>query len=298
MKAIRWLLCHLLAITLVVSIVLIYSFRDALQRDFDSLMGNTESLSGSGPAPGEAEKVQSPAAAGVKQPGDETTAKARNLKTAAKQPPLDTTPARENPWKVEDAGSPGSPDPWNRVLPDTPVAEQQNAAPGSSDNRFPPDNYDPETSGNTPAVEGAGDHPAGGYPGGGAVQPAQQASNEPVIKPDNQAAETIPGNGSTKNTQYLSILSEARKLYWDGNAGQARSVYEKLMFDFPEQPEAPAELGNLLLQSGNRKAAVWAYQNAIQRYLNLHRNKEAITLMRSISQIDPAIAESLQKKYW
>jgi tetratricopeptide (TPR) repeat protein len=94
------------------------------------------------------------------------------------------------------------------------------------------------------------------------------------------------------------MLTEARRLYWDGQSRRARGVYEKLMFDFPKQPEAPAELGNLLMQSGNLDAAVWAYQNAIERYLNLQREQEAITLVDSISRIDPAIAESLQKKYW
>ena len=75
-------------------------------------------------------------------------------------------------------------------------------------------------------------------------------------------------------------------------------MYEKLMFDYPEQPEAAAELGNIFLQQGNRKAASWAYQNAIPRYLKLHREQEAINLTNFISQYDPAIAESLHKKYW
>jgi hypothetical protein len=105
-------------------------------------------------------------------------------------------------------------------------------------------------------------------------------------------------NSSIESSDYLAALAEVRQLYWDGKAGAAQAAYERLMFDYPGQPEAAAELGNIFLQQGNRKAASWAYQNAIPRYLNLHREQEAINLMRFISQYDPAIAESLQKKYW
>ena len=41
MKMFRWLLCHLLAITLLVSFILVFSFRDVLKEDFNRLLGKS-----------------------------------------------------------------------------------------------------------------------------------------------------------------------------------------------------------------------------------------------------------------
>ena len=165
----------------------------------------------------------------------------------------------------------------NVQLPSAEGEKSEYAAPN-----YPPENYDPEKNESETAR---------------LANRSAVNENKPNIlgpvKPMLQRDE--PAAGSSK---YYLTLEEARQLQWDGNTGQAQAAYEKLMFDYPEQPEAAAELGNIFLQQGKRKAASWAYENAIPRYLKLHREQEAISLLRFVSQYDPAIAESLQKKYW
>ncbi len=105
-------------------------------------------------------------------------------------------------------------------------------------------------------------------------------------------------NTAAAASDYIDALKEARRFYWEGKTGLAQKSYESLMFKYQDMPEAAAELGNMLLQQGNQNGATWAYKNAIPRYLNLHREQEAISIIKLLSQYDPAIAEKLQKKYW
>ena len=306
MKIFRWLLCHLLSILIILSVVLIYVFRSELKEDFYRLSGNSSVSSDSIPDGADRDPPEQP----VQQPKSNITGKTeKSNPQQANREPVNraasstawgdrVTPGRQGENHGAAAKAPPTPaasDPWNEVLPATvsnsapaaTAASQQPQEAVNSAGNFPPDDYDPESAGQGSPGKGISD--AGNLE---LVDAAPQGAPEPASSSAQQTADNPQAN------EYLRALEDVRQLYWSGKTGAARAAYEKLMFDYPEQPEAAAELGNIFLRQGDRKGASWAYQNAIPRYLNLHREEEAINLMRFISQYDPAIADSLQKKYW
>jgi len=208
-------------------------------------------------------------------------------------------------------------DPWDTVLQGVnekklPMSEfgsdmqATQAVEPTAEAGFPPDNYDPEFS-STDTADNTGS--AGGSDiyrnTATGNQPVEQSYGTQQLLQDQASSQGLESPRGVMGvdkledkTKYFAALEKARRLHWDGNTVPAQAEFERLMFEYPAMPEAAADLGNLLLQQGNREGAIWAYQNAIPRYLNLHREQEAINLTRFVSQYDPAIAESLQKKYW
>ncbi len=304
MKIFRWLLCHLLLIILIVALILLFVFRDVLKQDINRLFGKTSQPAGveivgskqstinKGADPVVNDKTSQDSRKDQTKQSTElnipkaVSAAVEDRQLSNTQSPRPVNKNENQPTKADKAVS----DPWDRVLPeDVDNVDNNVQLPqvegGKSEFAmpiYPPENYDPEKN---------------------ASESASLVNRSKVNKSDSNILDPFnptlqrdqPASGSS---EYYLMLEEARKLQWDGNTGQAQAAYEKLMFDFPEQPEAAAELGDIFLQQGNRKAASWAYQNAIPRYLKLHREQEAINLIRFVSQYDPAIAESLQKKYW
>jgi len=208
-------------------------------------------------------------------------------------------------------------DPWDTVLQGVnekklPMSEfgsdmqATQAVEPTAEAGFPPDNYDPEFS-STDTADNTGS--AGGSDiyrnTATGNQPVEQSYGTQQLLQDQASSQGLESPRGVMGVdkledkaKYFAALEKARRLHWDGNTVPAQAEFERLMFEYPAMPEAAADLGNLLLQQGNREGAIWAYQNAIPRYLNLHREQEAINLTRFVSQYDPAIAESLQKKYW
>lgn len=306
MKIFRWLLCHLLSIIIIVSVILIYVFRSELREDFYRLSGNSTVSSDNIHGSDGRQLTEQP----VQQPESNTTGQVeqstrqQDNKKPANAAASSTAwgdrvmPGRQGGGQRTAAETPpatAAKDPWSEVLPSTvgnsapaaSTASQQPQAAVDSAANFPPDNYDPESAGQAMPGKGISDAGTGGL--------ADVAPQEISGQNGSSVEQTTD---APQANEYYRALEDVRQLYWSGKTGAAREAYEKLMFDYPEQPEAAAELGNIFLRQGDRKGASWAYQNAIPRYLNLHREEEAINLMRFISQFDPAIADSLQKKYW
>ena len=387
MKMFRWLLCHLLSITLLLSCVFLFLSRDALREDFNRLTGKTLQVAagdaGSSITNTEKDRLQSQAAGKnmrpvVNQTENSTEALEPTVKTevtelVAGEPSRAVEPQAVEPQTVEpqtiepqtvepqtvepqtvepqtvepqtvepsnvtpamsgiqsDAVSAEAPqaessakpeklnnDPWDTVLQGVnekklPMSEfgsdmqATQAVEPTAEAGFPPDNYDPEFS-STDTADNTGS--AGGSDiyrnTATGNQPVEQSYGTQQLLQDQASSQGLESPRGVMGvdkledkTKYFAALEKARRLHWDGNTVPAQAEFERLMFEYPAMPEAAADLGNLLLQQGNREGAIWAYQNAIPRYLNLHREQEAINLTRFVSQYDPAIAESLQKKYW
>lgn len=299
MNILRWLLCHLLLVIVLLSLSLGYVFRDSLKADFNRMTGNKVQLGGQ-------QNVKTNPSASMPAAVAKGTSEIKNNEpgrfelrqnSQAENDPLsnkqNTDVASEN---SSIAGT--ATDPWGQMLPsqpgaNKPVEAETNSASTVRASIFPPDDYVPEENGSPPGHSGSKFRSERS-----AKFATDSPANRDIVRSPGQAGKLNTNESSSKSIAYNAALTNVRKLYWDGKTGTAQKMYEKLMFEYPEYPEAAAELGNIFLQQGNRKAASWAYQNAIPRYLNLHREQEAINLMRFISQYDPAIAESLQKKYW
>ncbi len=261
MGIIRWLFCHLLAIVFLLSLVFIYSIRDDINNGYINLVGVSSQVQVNNL------KTQDDSSVELKKKEEKSLTKDSSKAIAIEAP---TT----MPDQIAN-------DPWGEVLNRTTISSDavQPAVGPVAESRFPPENYDPES----------------GVSDKGTIQP------KATVEYGRQSAPTasMPAKRSSPlNKQYLTALEEARRLYWQGQAGLAQTAYERLMFEYQDLPEAAEELGNLLLQQGNTNGATWAYKNAVPRYLNLHREQEAISIIRLISQYDPVLAEKLQKKYW
>ena len=266
MKITRWLLCHLLSIILLISFILIFSFRHELKSDFSRLTGGVTQAEVN-----EFKKLDIESDAGA------VVTEKKQEKSLPEEPAsVVEVERRARPLqkKVDD--------PWSGVLDGTNKQEGNVAKPVTDmpvEPSFPPENYHPESS------------------------VAADSNVQPMVMSRPVKAAPHAGGRDTENTasaaaEYFPALEAARRLYWEGKAGSAQAAYESLMFKYQDMPEAAEELGNLLLQQGNQSGATWAYKNAIPRYLNLHREQEAISIIKILSQYDPAIAEKLQKKYW
>ena len=314
MNILRWLLCHLLLIIVLVSLSLGFVFRDSLKEDFNQLTGKPEQpikdetlasiknnkkksqVDNGASTLSMTDTAKKNPTTGIDQNKADLQQKSLYPADTGKLPANYTDRAGTNPPYQENKNAQ---DPWAPVVPSDserykPFEQAEGNASSAQGSNFPPDDYIPEENGSD------------SNPSASNVNSEEDALLSSSVSADDQnpalmqSRSELPAaeNSSIKSSDYLAALAEVRQLYWDGKTGAAQAAYETLMFDYPAQPEAAAELGNIFIQQGNRKAASWAYQNAIPRYLNLHREQEAINLMRFISQYDPAIAESLQKKYW
>ena len=341
MKILRFLLCHLLSITLLVSCILLFLSRDTLKEDFNRLTGRVSQP---------AINVAADSSMAI-QKQDEISPAADDTATAPDHPEEITVVADANDIPVNTAAVEAVPviepaiaeseqkaendeamqpesdvksqlkseDPWDTVLAGVKEsqvatsefgsdiqAEPEPVAESTATAIFPPENYDPESSSSDASNHADSAIASPGFPitERQSFSAGQASENVPFIQENAPVQELVSTRENVTNGQvaadqaYYAALEEARRMHWDGNAKSAQAAFERLMIEYPEMPEAPADLGNLFLQQGNREGAIWAYQNAIPRYLNLHREQEAINLMRFVSQYDPAIAESLQKKYW
>ena len=306
MKIFRWLLCHLLSIIIILSVILIYIFRGELKEDFYRLSGNStvssDAIHGSDDRQLAEQPLQQPesnitgqAEKSTRQKDNREPAKGAASSTAWGDRVMPGRQGGEQGTVANTLPAAAAKDPWSEVLPSTvgnsapaaSTASQQPQAAVDSAANFPPENYDPESAGQVMSGNSRSEIGNSGLADAAPPEASGQAGSSVEETADTPQAD-----------EYYRALEDVRQLYWSGKTGAAREAYEKLMFDYPEQPEAAAELGNIFLRQGDRKGASWAYQNAIPRYLNLHREEEAINLMRFISQFDPAIADSLQKKYW
>lgn len=341
MKILRFLLCHLLSITLLVSCILLFLSRDTLKEDFNRLTGRVSQpainvAADSSMAIQKQDEI-SPAAddtaTAPDHPEDTTVVADTNdipVNTAAVEAvPVVEPVIAESEQKAEndEAMQPESDvksqlkseDPWDTVLAGVKEsqvatsefgsdiqAEPEPVAESTATAIFPPENYDPESSSSDASNHADSAIASPGFPitERQRFSAGQASENVPFIQENAPVQELVSTRENVTNGQvaadqaYYAALEEARRMHWDGNAKSAQAAFERLMIEYPEMPEAAADLGNLFLQQGNREGAIWAYQNAIPRYLNLHREQEAINLTRFVSQYDPAIAESLQKKYW
>ncbi len=263
----RWLSCHLLLIILLISLVLIFSFRDNLKSDFSRLAGEVTQPEIN------AEINES------KKSGTEAAVAEKKYERSVPEEPaavIEVENRAAQPQQKID-------DPWSDVLDGENKQTGDSARPTTDglplESNFPPENYDPEFSA---AADNAMQSMAMHGPGKAAPHAGDMEAEKTAIA----------------TADYYLALEDARRLYWEGKAGLAQAAYESLMFKYQDMPEAAEELGNIMLQQGNQNGATWAYKNAIPRYLNLHREQEAISIIKLLSQYDPAIAEKLQKKYW
>jgi hypothetical protein len=343
MKILRFLLCHLLSITLLVSCILLFLSRDTLKEDFNRLTGRVSqpainnvaadsslatvkqdeispAAGGTATAPDHPEEITVVAdvndipdnTAPVVEPGPvvepviaESEQKAENDEAMQPESDVKSQLKSEDPWDTVLAGVKEGQVATSEFGSDI-QADPEPVAESTSTASFPPENYDPESSSSDASNHADSAIASPGFPitERQSFSAGQASENVPFIQENAPVQELVSTRENVTNGQlaadqaYYAALEEARRMHWDGNAKSAQAAFERLMIEYPEMPEAPADLGNLFLQQGNREGAIWAYQNAIPRYLNLHREQEAINLTRFVSQYDPAIAESLQKKYW
>lgn len=271
MGIVRWLLCHSLAIFILILLIFLYTIRAEISTPFVNFVGWT-----------------------AQAPENELTTQANW--SAEQQNNIGEINSREN--KISDDSSQSevvensiaisgkqANDPWGDRRPDIVQNSESDKSVTNleTEPKLPAENDDPESSVLDKTVEKTNEKPSA------SAETGKESRSEIS---DNTASYLGEYN------EYTAALDEARRLYWQGHSELASVAYERLILEYPKFPEAAEELGNVLLQQEDLDSATRAYSKAIQRHLNLHREREAISIISLISQYDPVIAEKLQKKFW
>lgn len=202
------------------------------------------------------------------------------------------------------------------LLQSAPVMNGQETELASTEAMYPPDDYDPEMEKSMAGANerGAQQGSTGPLPGMAGSTPSVPEFPPHIpgndmtpgdLEPSTRQQEALPGQPDFKATPqqasaagYQSQLESARRLFWGGDLDAARQEYEKLVMNYPDRPESASELGNLLMQQNLSEEAERAYDSAVANFRRLHRDDEAIGLIRFISRYNPSLADTLYNKYW
>lgn len=93
----------------------------------------------------------------------------------------------------------------------------------------------------------------------------------------------------------LSLWQTARRAAWDGNSDAAVENYRALIKMQPDNYDAYGEMGNVLLQQGDKGSAVEAYAQASLLLAKSGYPQAAWHAMNIVAKIDQAKAEELQQ---
>jgi tetratricopeptide (TPR) repeat protein len=93
----------------------------------------------------------------------------------------------------------------------------------------------------------------------------------------------------------LSVWQTARRAAWDGNSDAAVANYRALIKLQPSNYDAYGEMGNVLLQQGDKQGAVDAFSQAALLLGKSGYPQAAWHVMNIVSQLDQAKAEQLHQ---
>jgi len=308
MRVIRWIACHSLLLIALLAIALLVIFRQALVADFQRLTGSGQPVAAVATPAKPARPVDTKAAK-MSDPG--------HTSGEIVGKPLSPGPAAD-PWAgVVAEATPGSEssvaalEQWPPVAtelqepaadvfppidattteptPEMALAKPrpEAAAPGkigaasAASSLYPPDDYDPETTGSRVADSEA-------------MQSLQQQAD---VTQDTASSEAARSTGPVDD-DYLAALETARRSYWAGDLDAAAEQYAALAEAHPERPDAAQELGNLLLHQQDVDGAARAYGRAIPALRQMQRDEEAIRLIEVISRYNRKLADSLYNQNW
>lgn len=249
MRLIKWLLSHLLLITILVVVALAVWQHERMSDWYHRALAVVH---GSGPVA--TAPAKHPAAPAVEPSAPEQSeAAAESPQTGAHAPPA-APPAQ-----------PAAPPPAERTTPE----EEAGAPTGTTGKPGAPPGAAPQPAATAPSPTPSGP------PEGSATAEAQTA-------PTPAADEYGPLDAAQRRA-----LAQARRAFWDQDNATALSRYRSLIAARPDDPDLHGEYGNVLFAEGKTKAALEQYEKAARGLLHRHRYAEFDRLARIMTSIDP-----------
>jgi outer membrane biosynthesis protein TonB len=126
------------------------------------------------------------------------------------------------------------------------------------------------------------------------MQPFASREPQPPVEPaqaPSPAASTAAA-GAEVSTRELWI--DARKEFHRGNIEASVNNYKAVIANSENNYDAYGELGNVYLNSGNRKEAAAAYYEAAAILVKQGQRARAASLMHMLGRLDPGKAQALQ----
>lgn len=101
---------------------------------------------------------------------------------------------------------------------------------------------------------------------------------------------------SSSQTQLADEWYAARRAYWDADLAKAERLYQELIVESPDKPDAYGELGNLYYSQGAWVEAAKMYHQAALLLVDQGESLRAASLMGILSALNPNLADDLQDR--
>jgi TolA-binding protein len=88
----------------------------------------------------------------------------------------------------------------------------------------------------------------------------------------------------------------ARRAFWDADLAEAERLYQALILENPDKPDAYGELGNLYYSQGAWVEAAKMYHQAGLLLIDQGESHRAASLMGILTALNPNLADELQEK--
>lgn len=126
------------------------------------------------------------------------------------------------------------------------------------------------------------------------MQPFASREPQPPVEPAQapSPAASAAAAGTEVSTRELWI--DARKEFHRGNIEASVNNYKAVIANSENNYDAYGELGNVYLNSGNRKEAAAAYYEAAAILVKQGQRARAASLMHMLGRLDPGKAQALQ----
>ena len=126
------------------------------------------------------------------------------------------------------------------------------------------------------------------------MQPFASRESQPPVEPAQapSPAASAAAAGTEVSTRELWI--DARKEFHRGNIEASVNNYKAVIANSENNYDAYGELGNVYLNSGNRKEAAAAYYEAAAILVKQGQRARAASLMHMLGRLDPGKAQALQ----
>jgi len=129
------------------------------------------------------------------------------------------------------------------------------------------------------------------------VDATEAATVAPQADVEQAAVEpAAPDAVAPSDPEFQSRLKEARSLFWQRNTRAALQAYRELSADYPDNPQAWGELGNLYFNLRQASAAAGAYARAIDLLIAQGEFMRAHQLLGVMYRLNNRQAQQLEAR--
>jgi tetratricopeptide (TPR) repeat protein len=114
--------------------------------------------------------------------------------------------------------------------------------------------------------------------------------------PEGTSPGAAPESDSSPDAKLTDDWYAARRAFWDADLAEAERLYQELILEIPDQPDAYGELGNLYYSEGAWVEAAKMYHQAGLLLIDQGESQRAASLVGILSALNPNLADELQEE--